>query len=150
VSIRSLRVVPDLVQDELIELSFPPTVDHVVLARFTAATVATRASFDVDEIEDLRLAVDELCVSFGPIEQNKSLQLEFERFSTTVRIRCSFEPLNGSVGMTQPSSNGMDWMRADEFSRQLLDALVDNHGRDESGRQPCAWLEKRGGVRSRG
>ena len=48
---------------DIVELTIPVKADLVVLARLTAATVASRADFDVEEIEDLRLAVDELCIS---------------------------------------------------------------------------------------
>ena len=106
-----------------------------------------RASFDVEEIEDLRLAVDELCVSFGPIENNRSVRLQFTRGGHSVRIVCEFEPLNpSSVHAASQSSNGLNPQRADELSRQLLDALVDEHGREDRDGHPCAWLEKRGGV----
>ena len=47
---------------EAVELIIPVQSDLVVLARLTAATVASRAGFNVEEVEDLRLAVDELCV----------------------------------------------------------------------------------------
>jgi hypothetical protein len=147
-TIRSeLRGRPHLPDGELIELCLPPSVDLVVLARFTAATVAARANFDVDEIEDLRLAVDELCVSFGPIERHGSLRLVFERKQSLVRITCSVEsPTFGVNGTSSAGSNGASLQRVDELSRQLLDALVDDHGRDDLHGRPCAWLEKRGGV----
>ena len=48
---------------DTVELTLPIRADLVVLARFAAATIASRADFDVEEIEDLRLAVDELCIS---------------------------------------------------------------------------------------
>ena len=58
---------------EVIEISIPGSVDLVVLARFTAATIGARADFDLDEIDDLRLAVDELSVSFGPLDAETRL-----------------------------------------------------------------------------
>jgi len=132
---------------ELVELCLPPRVGLVVVARFTAATIAARANFDVDEIEDLRLAVDELCVSFGPIELNGTLRMEFKRTGTTIRITCSVEPPPFSTNGTEPaSSNGVSRRRTDELSRQLLDVLVDDYGRDETNGRKCAWLEKRGAV----
>lgn len=134
-------------QREIIELSFPANVDLVVLARFTAAAVAARAGFDVEEIEDLRLAVDELCVSFGPIEESESVRLQFMRNDHSVRIVCEFERPNLPVGDPAPfNSDGLNPQRADDLSRQLLDALVDAHGRDDRDQKPCAWLEKRAGV----
>jgi hypothetical protein len=135
-------------QTEQIELSLPPTVDLVVLARFTAATIAARANFDVGEIEDLRLAIDELCVSNGPIDLYRNLRLEFRRTDNLIRISCVCEPI-GSVPSRNGShpSSGISYSRRDELSRQLLEALVDDHGRDVVDGRPCAWLEKRGGVK---
>ena len=80
---------------ELIQLSFPASGDLVVLARFTAATVAARAGFDIDEIEDLRLAVDELCVSLGPLGDGASVRMEFGRLDDTVTVVCT---VDGPVG----------------------------------------------------
>ncbi|MFZ0665876.1 MAG: hypothetical protein WAM97_08975 [Acidimicrobiales bacterium] len=135
-------------QSERIELSLPPTVDLVVLARFTAATIATRARFDVDEIEDLRLAVDELCVSNGPIDLYRNLRLEFRRADNLIRISCRFEPIGSppSRNGSHPT-NGVTHSLGNELSLQLLDALVDDHGRDEIDGRPCSWLEKRGSVK---
>src|SRR5471032_1780352 len=77
---------------EVIEISFPGSVDFVVLARFTAATVGARAGFDLDEIDDLRLAVDELSVSFGPLDGDTCLRYEFLREGDSVTVRCTREP----------------------------------------------------------
>jgi len=136
----------DLGQDsDAVDLSFAASPDLVVLARFTAATVASRAGFDIDEIEDLRLAVDELCVSFGPLDEATNMHLEFRRLGDTVRITCAFDIL------TPPDEGGSNldissWDRSDDLSQQLLDALADRHGREATGGKPCAWLEKKKGV----
>jgi hypothetical protein len=133
-------------QQEMVELSFPASVDLVVLARFTAATVAARAGFDIDEIEDLRLAVDELCVSFGPLEWYSNVRLRFERNEDVVRIvgefdRRSLIGVDGSPEMTDL----VGARRAESLSRQLLDALVDDNGRELVDGTRVAWLEKRQG-----
>jgi hypothetical protein len=131
---------------DAVDLSFAASADLVVLARFTAATVASRAGFDIDEIEDLRLAVDELCVSFGPIAQGTNVHLEFRRTGDTVRITCAFDIL-GSPSVEKISNIDIStWDRSDDLSQQLLDALVDTHGREETSGKPCAWLEKQKGV----
>lgn len=143
----SIGLEQKIFQTELIELSLPPTADLVVLARFTAATIASRADFDVDEIEDLRLAVDELCVSCGPVENNRNLRLEFRRAHRAIRITCVFDPLPAGLAFNVSSAE-RNWDLADELQRQLLDALVDDHGRGEKDGRPCAWLEKRGGGSS--
>ncbi len=62
---------------DIVELSIPVTADLVVLARLTASTVASRSNFDVEEVEDLRLAVDELCVSMVHDRTDGRLTLRF-------------------------------------------------------------------------
>ena len=46
--------------DGLIELVLPADTRLVRVARLVASGVATAAGFDVDEVEDLRIAVDEV------------------------------------------------------------------------------------------
>jgi hypothetical protein len=139
-------------QEETVELSFPASVDLVVLARFTAATVASRAGFDIDEIEDLRLAVDELCVSFGPLEWHRNVLLRFECSEDTVRIVAEFDPLGIRAIHSNSAAPGevdvrgeVDVKRAQALSRQLLEALVDDHGEEQGDGKQVAWLEKRRG-----
>ena len=142
----SRSVAPD--DTEHVEILLPGEVDFIVLARFTAATVAARANFDIDEIEDLRLAIDELCISSGPVSENRSLRLEFERTGSLVKITCTFEPKVPGDYDPQTDHDEVDWKRTDDLSRQLLDALVDRHGRDHANGRSSAWLEKRGNVNS--
>src|SRR5262249_60819071 len=44
-----------------LRLEVPPTFEHLGTIRLVAADAADRAGFDCDEIEDLRIAVDEVC-----------------------------------------------------------------------------------------
>jgi hypothetical protein len=139
-------------EEETVELSFPASVDLVVLARFTAATVAARAGFDIDEIEDLRLAVDELCVSFGPLEWHRNVRLRFECSDDTVRIVGEFDPLGiraidsiSAAPREYDVKGEVDMKRAQALSRQLLEALVDDHGEENGDGKQVAWLEKRRG-----
>ncbi len=127
---------------EVIELSFPASEDLVVLARFTAATVAVRAGFDVEEIEDLRLAVDELCVSLGPIGEGASVKMTFGWVDDTVTVACTLEEPGGG-----PRRHPADTAPApaSDLSEQLLAALVDDHGREVRHGRLSAWMTKRRG-----
>jgi serine/threonine-protein kinase RsbW len=69
-------------------LDVPAENDQVQLARLVAAGVGSRMGFDYDEIEDLRIGVDELCVAlltgataFGP------LQLEYQPAADSLQVR---------------------------------------------------------------
>jgi anti-sigma regulatory factor (Ser/Thr protein kinase) len=127
---------------EVISLSFPARADLVVLARFTAATLGARAGFDVEEIEDLRLAVDELVVSFEAVQAGGTVQLECTQAGGAVTITCRVEP--GGPPLASREVGGEELWGADgELSKQLLDALVDQHGREHTERGPSVWLKKR-------
>ena len=122
---------------DVVELSIPVTADLVVLARLTASTVASRAKFDVEEIEDLRLAVDELCISMVHDRTDGRLALRFARDDDEVEVSCSYLPPSG-VGSTGPMTP-----TADGLSERILDALVDEHGHGDVDGHARAWLRKR-------
>jgi len=122
---------------DVVELSIPVTADLVVLARLTASTVAARANFDVEEIDDLRLAVDELCISMVHDRSDGRLSLRFIRDDDQVEVFCSLLPASGtrSTGPLTPTEDGL--------SERILDALVDDHGHGREAGLPTAWLRKR-------
>lgn len=122
--------------EDIIELSIPVRADLVVLARLTAATVASRSSFDVEEIEDLRLAVDELCVSLVGEERTGRLALLFARGGEDIEVSCTYHPDPALGGA--PAGPSLDGLSA-----RILDALVDEHGRDDNGGLQRIWLRKR-------
>jgi serine/threonine-protein kinase RsbW len=122
---------------DVVDLTIPASADLVALARLTASTIAARANFDVEEVEDLRLAVDELCVSLVHDDDDGSLMLRFVRDGDTVEVSCTRLPgprgqLDGVVGPD-----------ADDLSQRILDALVDEHGQEDDGGRPRVWLRKR-------
>jgi len=121
---------------DIIDLTIPVTADLVVLARLTAATVASRAHFDIEEIEDLRLAVDELCISVIQGVEEGRLGLQFSRDEDEIKVSCRYL---GELRATPRISEGS----LDGLSSRILDALVDEHGEnmEEGGRR--AWLLKR-------
>ncbi|HEY5244516.1 MAG TPA: ATP-binding protein [Acidimicrobiales bacterium] len=151
----------------VVELSIPVQADLVVLARLTAATVASRAGFGIEEVEDLRLAVEELCLSLvGPDDEGR-LRFAYQQTDDAVTITCTFEPEEagepegpggpegagesggaGQSGGTDRSGTGGDTRPEEELSLRILDALVDEHGRDGDGRGAVAWLRKRRALQS--
>ncbi len=140
--------------DDVVELSIPVQADLVVLARLTAATVASRAGFGVEEIEDLRLAVEELCLSLVGADDDGRLRFAYQQTDDAVTITCTFEP--EGPGRTEDESasdragdpGAGDPRPEDELSLRILDALVDEHGRDGAGRGSMAWLRKRRALMS--
>jgi hypothetical protein len=122
--------------EDVVELSIPVQADLVVLARLAAATVGSRAGFDMEEVEDLRLAVDELCVSLVGEGAGGRLSLRFVRGDREVEVSCMHHP----DGVAAGDGSGGD---PDGLSATILDALVDEHGEDDRDGQRRMWLRKR-------
>jgi serine/threonine-protein kinase RsbW len=121
---------------DIVELTLPVQGDLVVLARFAAGTIASRANFDVEEIEDLRLAVDELCISLADGQKDGRLQLRYLRDRDHIEVVCAFIAASGGDG-TSPTVE-----EKDDLSARVVEALVDEHGHDSEGGHPRAWLRK--------
>ncbi len=81
---------------DTVELTLPVHADLIVLARFAAATIASRADFDVEEIEDFRLAVEELCLSVVDGSSDGRIEIQFLRDEEQVEVACAFLPGPGS------------------------------------------------------
>jgi serine/threonine-protein kinase RsbW len=122
---------------ESVELTIPVESDLVVLARLTAATVASRAGFDVEEIEDLRLAVDELCVSIVDGSSAGRLNLTFTSSEGSVEVICVLDgPAPAPAASDDPYSEH-------DLSIRILDALVEEHGEETDNGTRRVWLRKR-------
>jgi hypothetical protein len=136
--------VPALDGADTVELSFSARPERLVLARLVVAAVASTAGFDVAELDDLRLAVDELCLTVGDEAAGGTLHLRICTTEDEVVVECRHDrdqhgdsgaPSLGSLGEAGP-----DAMTA-ELSERILDALVDAHGRTH-GRHAVAWFRK--------
>jgi serine/threonine-protein kinase RsbW len=57
---------------DVVEVRIPADVAYVSTLRLTAASLAARCSLTVDDIEDLRLAVDEACALLLPYASERT------------------------------------------------------------------------------
>ena len=129
-----------------VEIWLPADAKMLFLARMTAAAVATRADLDFEQVEDLRLAVDELCIgllSAGVASGQLALLFQWDDDGI-------LDVVGSLVPEGSPSGDHRGEMRSShlalELSERILDALVDEHGADDVGGAPRAWLR----VRRRG
>jgi hypothetical protein len=121
-----------------VNLTVPNDGDYVALARFAAGVVAVRAGFDLEEVQDLQLAIDEMYASSGVPQQGGSAQLEISRSDSEVAMSLSY-----SLPLQRTSSDAENNHASTELSQQLLSALVDDHGSslDDRG-TPSIWIKK--------
>jgi serine/threonine-protein kinase RsbW len=101
---------------ETVRLTIPAALEFVRIARLTASGVASRVGFDVEEIEDLRVAVDELSSILVDAAADGELQLAFTSGVDGIEI----EGATHVAASTEPT--------IEDLTRQILAAVVDEYG----------------------
>ena len=107
-----------MVREAEVRLSIPASPEFLRLARLAAAGMASRMGFTYDEVEDLRIAIDELCFSLvGTAGRPGSIVLRYwmEPDSLVVEGVGQFEDGMGVSPVLSP------------LSQQILRAVVDEH-----------------------
>ena len=103
-------------QDE-VELVMPADPEFLRLARVTAMGLASRLSFTIDEIDDLRIAIDELV--FGLIGTKGR--------PGTVVMKYRLQPQGLEVEGTGRFDDTQHAPALTELSELILDAVADEH-----------------------
>ncbi|MGH9155527.1 MAG: hypothetical protein ACRD1K_06785 [Acidimicrobiales bacterium] len=117
-----------------VRLALPADPQFVQLARVTASGMASRLGFTYDEVEDLRLALDELCfVLIGSTGRPGTVDIRYVLVDGALVIE--------GVGRFD---GDYSHQALSPFSEQILPALVDEFEiyRDDGGR-PGFRLRKR-------
>jgi hypothetical protein len=127
-----------------VELSLAADAQMLFLARMTGAAVASRADFDYEKVEDLRLAIDELCIrlmgsSTGAARISLLFQWDDEGALEVMGTRIPGEGPSTNGHHSHLNGSGP----ALELSERILDALVEEHGADTLGPMHRAWFRMR-------
>jgi len=136
---------------EHVDIDMPADPNMLSLARLTVGVVAARADLSLEDVDDLRLAVEELCLMLRrSTESPDRLLLQFTWDDHCVEVHGRFS--GSRVGA--PDGRDVEWGAAlrdtgqepglsDELSRQILEALVDEHDIDVDRGAPSGWIRKR-------
>jgi len=124
-------------RDERVELSIPAVPELLSLPRLVAAAVAARCAFDVEEVEDVRLAIEELCLAAFDGRGAGRLHIGLDLSPDGLAVDCTFEP-DGDGGGEVTRRGEV----ASGLTDQLLEALADEHGTETVGGVTRAWFRK--------
>jgi serine/threonine-protein kinase RsbW len=100
-----------------VSLTMPLDVRHASTARMVAASLAADAGFSVDEIDDLRLGINEV-VSVLADEASADSQ---------ARLSVEFTVSPGRVEATVARSDGAGTAELDDLAQRILDAVTDRY-----------------------
>lgn len=110
-----------------ITVTMPADLRFVALARVTAASLAVELDFSVDQIDELRIGVDELVTMLVESAGEQPVELRYRLSDTSIEI-------DGSSASSEDLSDQLD-----AITRQIFESVVD---RWELG-PGCGTIEKR-------
>lgn len=100
-------------EDATVQLTLPARPEFVRIARLVIAGLAGRNGFSYEDVEDLRIAVDELCyLIVGQIGHDGQILLTFTIRDGTLEVEGQ-----GEAAVLELSP----------FSQRILNAVVDSH-----------------------
>ena len=105
-----------LIDAGVVRLSFPLDLAYVRLARLVASGLGALADMSIDEIEDLRIAVNEMCTSTIESADTGDIALLFHLTDDAIRMEGSASLRAGYA--ESPSLQ-------DDLVQQILGAVVD-------------------------
>jgi serine/threonine-protein kinase RsbW len=103
------------------ELTLPPDSRYIRLARLMASGLATQCGLTLEEIEDVRIAVDEVCATLIEVGDRDPVRLAFELTDDALVVS----------GVAEGSTAGIDNDRRN-LSRQILNVVTDDHSLQRS------------------
>lgn len=114
-----------------VRLTIPARTEFVRLARLNAASLAASCGWGVDEVEDLRLAINEATTVLTSPEGDDPIDFVFATDGTSV-----------TVTGTRP---GLASVTVDDLVTTILGAIVDDHEFDDDGASARFSLRKGAG-----
>jgi serine/threonine-protein kinase RsbW len=91
---------------DAVEVRIPADVVYVSTLRLTAASLAARCDLTIDDIEDLRLAVDEACALLLPhASEASTLDARFELAEGRLAVTTSVHTTQAA----EPDRDGFAW-----------------------------------------
>ena len=118
---------------EKVTIKIPASPAYIGVIRLVAAGLATRLRFTIDEIEDLKIAVDELSAYLtGSQGRDGDLMITFSSTDQKIEIRGEGQLSPGQKVRTELT----------DFSRMILDTVVDSASLEQLDGTPIFELAK--------
>lgn len=107
-------------QTRTVSLTLPASSDYVRIARLASSGVAERLGFDFEAVDELRIAVDELCHAAIDHGAQGSIMVCFDLHDHAVDVELRVSAVRDGPG------RGPGAFDLTPLSRQILGAIVDS------------------------
>lgn len=105
--------------NDTVVIILPAKSEYVSTARLTASSVSTRAGFNIDEVEDIKVAVSEVCNIILSRTENKISQYRISFDINTENIKITFTAENSTLNCFEQSIEN-------EYGLYIMKALMDS------------------------
>jgi serine/threonine-protein kinase RsbW len=129
---RALEKETGLVSGE-VRLEVPASPEFLRVTRIMVAGVASRLGFTLDEVEDLRIAIDELCFALVGKGRTGTLSLRYVMLPDALEV----------VGVGHFVDDEAPPLRLSPISEQILKAMVDESELESKANGPTFRMLKR-------
>ncbi len=117
-----MTTAPQLPDGDIVEVRVPADGGYVSTVRMAAAGLAARCDLTIDDIEDLRLAVDEACALVLPHAiEGATLDAHFELHPAALHVEVSVSAGDGA----EPDRTGYAWTVLDALTASVKVELRD-------------------------
>ncbi|HEY9059055.1 MAG TPA: ATP-binding protein [Pseudobacteroides sp.] len=103
---------------DIIELKFPLKAEYVGIVRLTASGISNRIGFDIDSIEDIKIAIAEVCNKLITVEGSKQELVKIIFRIEKDRLTVIFDSDDESLKCIFTGSDN-------EFGLSIINALMD-------------------------
>lgn len=102
-----------------ITMQLPQKADYVGLVRLTASGIASKIGFDIDSIEDIKVAISEVCnkiITYKPENANQNFIITFQLLSKEFKVLFK---------VTDEFTRTMFEGESGEFAKMIITSLMD-------------------------
>ena len=102
-----------------VTMQLPQKADYVGLVRLTASGIASKIGFDIDTIEDIKVAISEVCnkiITSKPEVSNENYIITFQLFPNEFKVL---------FNVTNEFTRTMFEGESGEFARMIITSLMD-------------------------
>lgn len=125
---------PQAAKADLVELSVPASSAYLAVLRTTSAGLGARLGLTLDDIEDLRIAVDEACAMLLPLAQpGAHLHCRFELHDDALQVLVSVTAARTNL----PAQESFAWTVLSALAGEVYSSVRD-------GRVAITLRKKRG------
>lgn len=115
---------PQATNGDLVELSVPASSAYLAVLRTTSAGLGARLGLTLDDIEDLRIAVDEACAMLLPIAAARAnLQCRFELHDDALEVVVTVEAQRTEL----PAPDSFAWTVLSALAGEVHSTVADGH-----------------------